>query len=77
MTCGIDKNKKITKGKNIFKIKRLYHPLTIKHWKTTFLSEGLNRNFIKSQIPPRREIWFKSPGFHPEENLGWKNTMAD
>ncbi len=30
-----------------------------KNWVSTFLREGLNRKFIKSQIPPRREIWLK------------------
>ncbi len=35
------------------------------------------RNLIfESQIPPRREIWSKSPGSHPEENLGWENSKA-
>ncbi len=36
-----------------------------------------NRNLIfESQIPPRREIWYKSPGSHPEENLGWEKRKA-
>ncbi len=29
----------------------------------------------KQQIPPRREIWSKSPGSHPEGNLGWENRI--
>ncbi len=50
----------------------------IKYWVLyAFLRERLNGNFIKSLIPPRTEICSKSPGSHPEENLGWENTMAD
>ncbi len=29
----------------------------------------------KQWIPPRREIWSKSPGVHPEGNFGWENRM--
>ncbi len=49
-----------------------------KYWVLyTFLRERLNRNFIKSLIPPRTEICSKSPGSHTEENLVWENTMAE
>ena len=35
------------------------------------------RNLIfESQIPPRREVWSKSPGSHPEGNLGCENRKA-
>ncbi len=34
------------------------------------------RNLIRKwQIPPRREIWPKGPGSHPEGNLGWENRI--
>ncbi len=34
------------------------------------------RNLIRDRrIPPRREIRSKSPGSHPEGNLGWENRM--
>ncbi len=37
----------------------------------------LKRNLVKElRIPPQREIWSKSPGSHPEENLGWDNRKA-
>ncbi len=42
-----------------------------------WMDPTLKRNLIfESQIPPRREIWSKSPESHPEENFGWENRKA-
>ena len=77
-TCGGENTKKRKEIKQIIEgiINTTKESMVEKKNMLKTLDPTPKRNLIrKRQIPPRREIWSKSLGSHPERNLGWENRM--